>query len=249
MVDAHLITYWRVKGATAVASVVADLLLQTIAQGLFALLGALLLARLIGVSVVLPGVLAAGTLTILALGGFYVVQRHVGARLIDRAFVALSRRLASRGSASELGMQQAVEAVWQNRSQLLIAVLVHTLAWTVGTLEVWFGLKFMGWPVTLDQAIIIESLGAGISSAAFFVPGSWGIQEGGYILIGHLLGLPMPLALALSLVKRVPDFALGLPGLLAWHALEGRRLFFGQFIEVTKNKGEELIRSDPVKET
>lgn len=53
----------------------------------------------------------------------------------------------------------------------------------------------IGWPVTLHQAIILESLGASIGVAAFFIPGSWGAREGGSILIGHLLGLPMQFAL------------------------------------------------------
>ncbi|SIT45124.1 hypothetical protein BN2475_530024 [Paraburkholderia ribeironis] len=34
----------------------------------------------------------------------------------------------------------------------------------------------------------------------------------------------MALALSLSLIKRVPDVALGLPGLLAWHLTETRHL-------------------------
>ena len=50
------------------------------------------------------------------------------------------------------------------------------------------------------------------------------MQEGGYILIGQLLGVPAPLALSLSLVKRMPDLVLGAPGLLAWRIVEARHL-------------------------
>ena len=78
----------------------------------------------------------------------------------------------------------------------------------------------MQWPISLEHAIVMESLGATISSAAFFIPGSWGVQEGGYVLIGHLLGVPAHLALSLSLVKRVPDLILGVPGLVAWLYLD-----------------------------
>jgi hypothetical protein len=74
--------------------------------------------------------------------------------------------------------------------------------------------------VLLEHAIILESIGTTISVAAFFVPGSWGIQEGGYILIGQMLGLPPYLSLSLSFVKRVPDFLLGLPGLVVWQGIE-----------------------------
>jgi len=82
----------------------------------------------------------------------------------------------------------------------------------------------MGHPVDLKEAIILESLTNAIRGAAFVVPGGFGVQEGGLVLLGHLMGLAPETALALSLVKRVPDLALGLPGLLAWHWLEVRRL-------------------------
>ena len=39
-----------------------------------------------------------------------------------------------------------------------------------------------------------------------------------------MLGVPIQFALSSSLVKRIPDFMLGVPGLLAWHGLETRRL-------------------------
>ncbi len=226
LVGARMLTFWNVPGAVAIASVVADLLLQTIAQALFALVGALLLARLTGPGIAFAGALLGIAVSATALGGFYVVQRYAGARSIDRTFVKLSARLASRAQATEPGFQVAMEEIWRGRRlYVIVALLMHAFAWMFGTLEVWFALHFMGWPVTLQQAIILESLGASISSAAFFVPGSWGVQEGGYILIGQMLGLPIQFSLALSFAKRIPDLLLGVPGLLAWYAIETRRLF------------------------
>ena len=226
LVGARLLTFWRVPGAVAVAGVVADLLLQTIAQALFALAGALLLARLIGPAVVLPAVLLGIAIATAALGGFYLVQRYAGARFIDRVFMMVSARLAARAQAAEPGFRAAMERIWHGRRRYVaVALFVHALAWLVGTLEVWITLHFIGWPVTLEKAVILESLGASIAVAAFFVPGSWGVQEGGYILVGHLLGLPMHFALTLSFVKRIPDLVLGVPGLAAWYGLETRRWF------------------------
>lgn len=226
LVGARVLTFWRVPGALAVAGAVADLLVQTIAQALFALVGALLLARLIGPGAVLPAVLLGIAIAATALGGFYVVQRYAGARLIDRVFVALSAQFASRTAAAEPGFHAAMERIWHGRRRyVVVSLLLHTLAWAIGTFEVFITLHFIGWPVTLQQAVILESLGASIAVAAFFVPGSWGVQEGAYILIGHLLGLPMQFALTLSFVKRIPDLVLGVPGLLTWYALETRRLW------------------------
>ncbi|HXC21160.1 MAG TPA: hypothetical protein VNV13_06730, partial [Steroidobacteraceae bacterium] len=44
--------------------------------------------------------------------------------------------------------------------------------------------------------------------------GALGIQEGGYLLLAPLAGLPPSAALALSLAKRARELLLGLPGLL-----------------------------------
>ncbi len=221
LVGARALTFWRVPGAIAFAGMVADLLLQTIAQVLFALAGVFLLARLVGPHAVLPAALLAIAAAALALAGFYLVQRYAGARFIDRALVLLSARLALRAQATEPGFRAAMEQIWHGRRRyVLTALLVHVFAWTVGTLEVFITLHLIGWPVTLQQAVILESLGASIAVAAFFIPGSWGVQEGGYILIGHLLGLPIQFALTLSFVKRIPDLVLGVPGLVAWYALE-----------------------------
>jgi hypothetical protein len=38
--------------------------------------------------------------------------------------------------------------------------------------------------------------------------------------------VPAEAALGLALVKRIPDLVLGVPSLLVWQAMEGRRLLF-----------------------
>lgn len=229
LVSARLLTFWRVSGALALAGVFADVFLQTVAQATFAFAGALLLARMIGLKALLPQLLLGIAAAAAVLGGFYLLQRYGAARWIDRAMSALTVRTAWRVQRGEIGVQSAMDRIWRGRRPYLAAALViHMLAWASGTLEVWLTLHFMQWPVSIEQAIVLESLGASISSAAFFIPGSWGVQEGGYIVIGQLLGVPAHLALSLSLVKRVPDLVLGAPGLLAWRMVEARHLRLGQ---------------------
>ncbi len=227
-VGARILTFWRVSSTIALASAAVDLLLQIVAQALFALLGALLLMHLIGPHDVLPDAILAAVVAVIALGGFYFVQRFAGARAIDRAIGRLSSRVTSHApGATKPGFQHAIDLIWNGRRPYIVmALLVHGFAWTFGTFEVWFALYFMGRPVTFEQAVVLESLGASISIAAFIIPGSWGVQEAGYVLIGHRLGVPVQFSLTLSLVKRIPDFLLGVPGLLVWHAFETRHLFF-----------------------
>ena len=55
----------------------------------------------------------------------------------------------------------------------------HFAGWFVGAIEVWIVLHFMGYPITYEQAVIMESLMHAVRGAAFAVPGALGAQEGG----------------------------------------------------------------------
>jgi hypothetical protein len=82
----------------------------------------------------------------------------------------------------------------------------------------------MGHPIGLAEAVALESLMHALRGVAFMVPWSVGVQEGGYVVVGALFGIGPEAALALSLVKRARDLILGVPALLAWQLVEGRRL-------------------------
>src|SRR5262249_22059905 len=55
------------------------------------------------------------------------------------------------------------------------------------------------------------------------VPGALGVQEGGYLALGRLLGFDPETSLALSLSKRARELLLGMPGLVAWQLDASRR--------------------------
>ena len=101
--------------------------------------------------------------------------------------------------------------------------MVHLAAVFFGAAEVWIALAFMGHPVSLIEAVAIESLGQGSRSAAFMLPGGLGVQDGALIAVCAIFGVPAEIALAMALIKRVPDLVLGAPALLGWQELEGRR--------------------------
>ncbi|MGH8296360.1 MAG: hypothetical protein ACRETZ_12840 [Steroidobacteraceae bacterium] len=82
----------------------------------------------------------------------------------------------------------------------------------------------MGHPLGVAGVLVIESLVSATRSVTFFVPLNAGVQEGAYILVGSLLGLPAGLALAVSLVKRARDLIKGVPAMLAWQLIERRQL-------------------------
>jgi len=72
--------------------------------------------------------------------------------------------------------------------------------------------------------VVIESLMHAVRGAAFAVPSALGAQEGALVLLCAAFAIPPEQAIALSLVKRAADLALGAPGLLAWQMLEWGRL-------------------------
>jgi hypothetical protein len=74
--------------------------------------------------------------------------------------------------------------------------------------------------VSWSDALLLESLGQAIRAAAFAIPGSLGVQEGGYLLLAPLAGLRPDVALALSLAKRIRELLLGIPGLVFLHFSE-----------------------------
>ena len=117
-----------------------------------------------------------------------------------------------------------MQQIWRNHRGLSESFVVHLAAVFFGAAEVWIALAFMGHAVSLIEAVAIESLGQGSRAAAFMLPGSLGVQDGALIAVCAIFGVPAEIALAMALIKRVPDLVLGAPALLGWQALEGRRV-------------------------
>jgi glycosyltransferase 2 family protein len=224
VVRARLLNFSGVWGGVAAASALVDLLLQAGAQALFALIGIALLMQIAGGTEIASWATRGVGIAALALGGFYAGQRFGGARLVERGLGALARRWPATAPGSDIRLHDSLQAMYADRPALAAAFSFHELAWLLGAFETWIALWLMGMPVSATEAIILESLSQALRAAAFPVPSGLGVQEGGFITLGGLFGIPPEAALALSFVKRVPDLAIGPPGLLAWYWLETQRL-------------------------
>src|SRR5207244_10643275 len=95
----------------------------------------------------------------------------------------------------------------------------------IGSGEIWLALWALDLPASVVNALILQSTVLTIRSAAFAVPAGLGVQEGGYLVVGNLLGIPGEGAFALSLVARAREIGLGVPGLITWQFIEARRLW------------------------
>ena len=105
-------------------------------------------------------------------------------------------------------------------------------------------LYVLGVAIDLREGLIIESLGQALRAVGFAVPGSLGVQEGGYILVCGLLGVGPQAAIELSFLKRIREVALGIPGLIGWQIIEGRQLASRILSTGTKRASFELTKAD-----
>ena len=211
-----------VKLASAAAGTVADLTVETITQVAFTLLGLGLLLRSVG-SAGIAGYVASGlAMGALAAGGFLAAQRFGGAALIERGLSRLGRALGWAGAAEIGGLHEALRACWRSPRRVGLAMLHHSVSWLLGGLEVCLALHLLGHDTGLVPGLVIESLGQALKAAGFAVPGAVGVQEGGYVIVCGVFGLAPEAALALSLLKRLREVALGVPALLAWQRRELR---------------------------
>jgi putative membrane protein len=216
IVKAGLLARTGVGGPLAGASVVVDVTLVMLTQLIFTLIGlALLLLHLGGHQLALPvavGVVVMGSIV----AAFYAAQRQ-------GVFGALAQLLAKLGRGRWVSLvaggdaiDASVAVLYRQRRTVASSSAFHLVSWIAGVGEVWLALFFLGHPVSLPAAVMLESLGQAVRAGAFAVPGALGVQEGGYVMLGRVLGLGPETALALSLTKRVRELLLGVPGLVAW---------------------------------
>ena len=89
----------------------------------------------------------------------------------------------------------------------------------------WVIFKVCGAQITVMDCIAIESILAALRAVTVFIPAAIGVQEAGYAALAPVFGVGPEVGLAVSLLKRARDVVLGIPVLLIWQAIEGRRAF------------------------
>jgi putative membrane protein len=236
-IGARLLTFWRYDGGLATATVVSDVAVQAASQFLFAVFGLALLVYLNGASDLVRYVAIGLVVAALALACFFLILLRGGGGLIQSI---LGRILGARAASVTTLVERLyaqLGVIYANPRGVALCMALHLAIWFFGATEVWVVLHFIGYPVTMAEALVIESLGQAVKGAGFAVPGGLGVQEGGFIALCALFAVPAGPALALSLVKRVPDLVIGIPGLLAWQAIEGRRVLQRRAGEVAFEAG------------
>ncbi len=217
IVSARLLQLRGVPLASAIGVTVADLLMEGGTQVLFAVLGVFVLAHVAGhgdaIQLATQGLLLAA----LAVAAGFAAVWLGAAALIERALLRLGQSLGWPSAARIGGLNAALVDCYRSPRRGMLAASSHLISWLLGGAEVALVLYFFGRDIDLRTGVVIESLGQAAKSMGFAIPGAAGVQEGGYVLVCGVLGISPEIAIALSLVKRLRELLLGIPGLVLWH--------------------------------
>jgi putative membrane protein len=220
----RLLSLAQLPVEVAVPSLVLDSTIEMVTQTVFTALGfGVLLAFLPQLSV-LGWAFSTLSLAVLAVAAFIAVQRLGALRLVDAAIRRLATHWPRILPLTEGQLHDRLMSQYRRRRAVLVSGCIHLGCWLLGAVEIWLALVALGIPAALEKCLVIESLGMVARSAGFFVPGALGIQEVALVLVGGLVGISPQSAMLLAIVKRLRDVVLGVPALLLWQWLEGRRL-------------------------
>lgn len=240
VVRARLAVLNGTRISVSAATVLVDITVSVFTQTVFTILGLGLLIPATGQTNLMAPALAGAPLAIAAVAGFYIIQR-LG---LFRLFTAIVSRCANNpqwrslpGKGGEV--DEILREIYAKRHAILACCLTTMASWLIGSAEVWIGLCALGVPSSFDKAVILESVGQGVRSALFFIPGAIGVHEGGYVFVGGLLGIPGDMAFALALIRRVRELVLGVPGLIAWQLIEGGRVWRKHFLPAVRGSEDE----------
>jgi putative membrane protein len=217
VVRAQLATRLGARGAVSGAATLVDFTLGLATQFLYTVLAIALLMQTRGLGEETRAWFGGLLVAAAVIAAFWVAQ-HL--QLFGRVAQLAGRVL--RGGAWEaltggaVALDAEVKALYARRRDVAAGGVWRMLSWLLHSGETWLALWFLDAPASLAAALILEALSTAVRSGAFAVPGALGVQEGGFVLLGPLVGVSPETALSLALVKRMRELVIGGSGLLIW---------------------------------
>lgn len=111
----------------------------------------------------------------------------------------------------------------RDRRALVCSIGMFFLGWLAESLEVYVILYCIGPPADVLTSISIGALAVVIKGGAFFIPGSIGAQEGGYLLLLMAHGYSDLAGITFAILRRVRELVWIVIGLVCLAALGGFR--------------------------
>lgn len=226
IVKARVLILWGADGQHTSAATVVDKTLQAITTILWGVIGIALLAWI----TLDDALVISASITMALLGAgiaaFLVVQRAGIFRIAVASAHKVTKSDFFGGLIGTAGNIDAlINETYRRWRQFGAATGWRMAALILQSGEIWLAAMLLGYPISVVEALFLKSLTSTVSDAAFVVPNSYGVQEGAFVILGSFIGWTPDVALAVSLVVRIREIVIDVPGLLAWQHAEGRALF------------------------
>ena len=222
---ARLMVLKGMNGAYAAASVAADATTEAMAQVVFLAfglgMGLTQFRHLQGSAPLTQAMLA---VLLLAIPGIALLI------FLQKKGAGFAERIAARffpQAGQGVSFHAAIEELYDSRGGLAASSAWHLAAWIGAGGGTYIAFHLVGGHIGLLNAIALEALLCTLRSIAAPVPAAIGVQEWGYAMLAPLFGLPAEMGVAVSLLKRAREIVLGVPALLYWQGVEGRKAFAG----------------------
>jgi len=215
-----------VSAPLAFASMIVDVTTEMLAQVAYIAIGIAILsvrAPRTSFAASLTTVFVIGLALAAIAGVLFIVLQRQGHRLTGK----LAARLLPRAVAATTAVGAALDAIYRSPARVGLSSAVHLAGWIAGAIGTWITFRLIGVRVDLASVMAIESLVYATKSAGFIVPNALGVQEAAYAVLAPLFGVGAEFGLAVSLLKRARDIAVGVPILLLWQSVEGQRALAG----------------------
>jgi putative membrane protein len=167
----------------------------------------------------LARVFAIGLVLAAIAGGLFLALQRYGHWMTAK----LAARLLPGAATATAAVPAALDDIYRSPARVGFSATLHFAAWLLNSIGTWIAFRLIGVHVDVAAVMAIESLVYATRSAAVIVPNAIGVQEGAYTVLAPLFGVGADFGLAVSLLKRARDIAVGVPVLLIWQAVEGQR--------------------------
>lgn len=206
---AYLLTKYNVPMTEGAASVVIAKTTVTIAEVCFILMGIALGFLILGTgssaAQTITAALVSVGLLVCSIAGFVFIQ-HRG---LFASILSLVKKLGLRIRSLEAQEEhlRSIDRTIRNfydhhRKAFFASVGVCFFGWLAESLEVFGIIYFLGGSVSFLTAISIGALAAFIKGGSFFIPGSLGAQDAGYMLLLKAFGYSDVTGITFALLRR-----------------------------------------------
>lgn len=142
-----------------------------------------------------------------SLFAFFILQRN---RFLSKIANFLIKRTSKKKLVKFLRGVKNVDKTFNifynlHRKRFALSFLFASLNWFFGVFELYLIFLLLGRPLTLEEAIMLESIIQLVRTVTFFIPSAIGTQEGAFFVGSEILLGSAELGLSASLIRRARD--------------------------------------------